>query len=51
MLLIAAMTALIVASLVLGFRRPPVLVDSSEVARGRFRITVEEEGRTRLRDR
>lgn len=45
------MTALIVASLVLGFRQPPVLVDSAEVARGPFRITVEEEGRTRVRDR
>jgi HlyD family secretion protein len=41
----------VVSALVLGFRRPPVLVDSAVVQRGPFRITIEEEGRTRVADR
>lgn len=41
----------ILLALVLGFRPPPVLVDSAEVSRGEFRLTVEEEGRTRVADR
>lgn len=44
--------ALIIAGvLVSGFRDEPVLVDSAEARRGPFRVTVEEEGRTRVADR
>ena len=50
-LFLILLAALIVAGLVLGFREPPPLVDAAEVARGPFRVTVEEEGRTRVKDR
>ncbi len=50
-LLLILLAALIVAGLVLGFREPPPLVDAAEVTRGPFRVTVEEEGRTRVKDR
>jgi HlyD family secretion protein len=50
-LLLVLLAALVVAGLVLGFREPPPLVDAAEVARGPFRVTVEEEGRTRVKDR
>lgn len=43
--------ALVVASLVWAFRPRPVAVDAVEVRRGPLRITVEEEGRTRVRER
>jgi HlyD family secretion protein len=49
--LLIGLGLLIIAALALGFRAPPVLVDSAEVRRGDFRITVEEEGRTRVADR
>ena len=50
-LILAVLTILILLALVLGFRTPAVLVDSAEVKRGAFRVTVEEEGRTRVADR
>lgn len=37
--------------LALGFRPSPILVDAERVSRGRVEIVVEEEGRTRVRDR
>ncbi len=50
--LIGTMLALlIILLLAYAFRSPPVLVDGAQVARADFRITVEEEGRTRVPDR
>lgn len=42
---------LIVLLLVYALRSPPLMVDSAEVRRGEFQVTVEEEGRTRVVDR
>ena len=39
------------ALLALGFRPSPILVDIEQVSRGRVEIAVEQEGRTRIRDR
>ncbi|MBZ2188957.1 efflux RND transporter periplasmic adaptor subunit [Alcanivorax sp. JB21] len=50
-LLLAALAVAIVAGLLLGFREPPALVDTAEAHCDTFRVTVEEEGRTRLADR
>ncbi len=47
----STMTLLVIVVLIISFRDPPALVDSAPVVRGPFRITVEEEGRTRLPDR
>ncbi|MFU8838737.1 MAG: efflux RND transporter periplasmic adaptor subunit [Thiohalomonadaceae bacterium] len=49
--LLIGLALLIIAALALGSRAPPVLVDSAEVKRGDFRISVEQEGRTRVADR
>ena len=43
--------AVIVGGLAWGFRPRPIGVDTAAVARGPLRITVEEEGRTRVKDR
>ncbi len=48
---LAVAATVIVFAIAMGFRAPPVLVDSAEVQRGRFKVTVEEEGRTRVVDR
>lgn len=48
---LGAIGFLILLGLLYGFRDPPILVDSAIASRGSFRITVEEEGRTRLPDR
>ncbi|ROQ20723.1 MULTISPECIES: efflux RND transporter periplasmic adaptor subunit [Marinimicrobium] len=50
-LIFAAITLLVIVVMIISFRDPPALVDSAQVIRGPFRITVEEEGRTRLPDR
>lgn len=50
-LLIAGGAVLVLLALALGFRDPPALIDSAEVKRAPFRVTVEEEGRTRVVDR
>ncbi|UZJ45993.1 efflux RND transporter periplasmic adaptor subunit [Marinimicrobium sp. C6131] len=50
-LIFAAVTLLVIVVMIISFRDPPALVDSAQVIRGPFRITVEEEGRTRLPDR
>lgn len=50
-LVLAVLAALVAIGLVLGFREPPPLVDAAEVVRGPLRVTVEEEGRTRVKDR
>lgn len=42
---------LIAAGLVAAFMPRPVLVDVAEVAQGPMRITIDEEGRTRIRER
>ncbi len=46
--LLAVLLALLLAW---GFREPPPRVDAAEVVRGPFRVTFEEEGRTRVKDR
>lgn len=48
---LALLAAVLATGLVLGFREPPPLVEAVEVARGPFRVTVDEEGRTRVKDR
>lgn len=50
-LILLGVAALLVLAVALGFRSPPVLVDSAEVQHGEFRIVVEQEGRTRVADR
>ena len=50
-LVLALLAALVAAGLALGFREPAPLVDAAEVVRGPFRVTIEEEGRTRVKDR
>lgn len=42
--------AAVVAGIVLAFRPQPVPVDLAEAARGMFIVTVDEEGKTRVRD-
>lgn len=50
--LVVTLTLILLAALLLwGFRDPPVRVDVAEVHSGPFRITLSEEGRTRLADR
>jgi HlyD family secretion protein len=46
-----AAVAIIIAVIIVGFLPRPVLVDSAVVMRGRLSVTVEEEGRTRVKDR
>jgi HlyD family secretion protein len=48
---LAAGVIVILGAIMLGFRRPPVLVDSAGAVRAPFRVTIEEEGRTRVADR
>lgn len=43
--------AAIAAALIWAFMPPPVLVELAPVIRGPLRVTVEEEGRTRIKDR
>jgi len=50
-LVLALLAALVAAGLALGFREPAPLVDAAEVVRAPFRVTIEEEGRTRVKDR
>lgn len=50
-LIYAALALLLVLALFAGFRAPPALVDSAQVARAPLQVSVEEEGRTRLADR
>lgn len=48
---LALVAALVVAGLYLGFRPQPVEVDMAAATRGPLRVTVEQEGRTRVVDR
>ncbi|MCH8542241.1 MAG: efflux RND transporter periplasmic adaptor subunit [Alcanivorax sp.] len=50
-LMLAALALVIAVGLLLGFRQPAALVDTAEARHDVFRVTVEEEGRTRLADR
>ncbi len=43
--------AAVVAAIVLAFRPQPVLVDTTIVGRGELQVTVDEDGRTRIRER
>ncbi|WP_270933486.1 efflux RND transporter periplasmic adaptor subunit [Falsiroseomonas oryzae] len=49
--LIAGSVLLLLVGAFLAFRPRPVLVETEQVARGRFEAVVEEDGRTRVRDR
>lgn len=48
---IGLLAAAIIAAIVYGFRPQPVPVELAEVKRGPMRVTVEEEGKTRVTDR
>ena len=48
---LALVALLVLLALVLGFREPAKLIESAEVRHDHFRMVVEEEGRTRMRDR
>ncbi|MCW8139646.1 MAG: efflux transporter periplasmic adaptor subunit, partial [Planctomycetota bacterium] len=50
-LLLLLGAALLVALIVQGFRPRPPLVDLAAVTRGALQVTIEEEGRARVRDR
>ncbi len=43
--------AMVVAGIAFAFRPQPVLVDTTIVARGELQVTVDEDGRTRIRER
>jgi HlyD family secretion protein len=47
----AAVAAVIVLAIVLGYRKQPVLSEFAQVTSGPMRVTVEEEGKTRVVDR
>ncbi|MBT8408645.1 MAG: RND transporter, partial [Alphaproteobacteria bacterium] len=49
-LLIAAAAALVLGAITAAFWPRPVLVDMGEVARGNLMVTIDEEGRTRVRE-
>jgi len=49
-LMLGSLGLLLLMALILALRDPPVLVDSAPVTRERFRVVVEEEGRSRVRD-
>lgn len=48
---IAMVAAAVIALVAYGFRPQPALVDAAEVRKAPLRVTVEEEGRTRVTDR
>jgi HlyD family secretion protein len=50
-IIVIALVALVVAAIIHGFMPKPVAVDTAEVTRGPLRVTVEEEGKTRVMDR
>src|SRR5512133_128276 len=50
-LLIIAVSAVVAITLIWGFLPKPVAVEVLPVKRGPLRVTVEEEGRTRVKDR
>jgi len=50
-IIVIVLVALVVAAIVHGFMPKPVAVDASQVTRGPLRVTVEEEGKTRVMDR
>lgn len=49
--LLVSIAVLVALALAWGFREPPPRVDVAEVVRGPFRVSFEEEGRTRVKDR
>ena len=48
---LSTVALLVVAALLWGFRPRPIAVDTAEVVRGPLEISVEEEGKTRLKER
>jgi len=50
-LALATLVALLAVALAWGFREPAPRVDAAEVKRASFRVSFEEEGRTRVKDR
>lgn len=49
--LLACIVAVVVAAIVAAFQTQPVLVDTAVVSRGSLQVTIDEDGRTRIRDR
>jgi len=50
-ILLALLVAAVVIAIVYGLKKSPVHVETSRIERGPLRVTVEEDGRTRVRDR
>ena len=50
-ILIGVVLAAVVLAVVFGFREQPVIVETAQVKRGPLRVTIEEEGKTRVTDR
>jgi HlyD family secretion protein len=50
-LFIGAVLAAVALAVLYGFRPQPTLVEAAEVTRGPMRVTIEEEGKTRVSDR
>ncbi len=48
---IAVLTAVVIGGIVWGMRTPPTPVEVAQVTVGPLRVTVEEEGKTRLKSR
>ncbi len=48
---LAVLALVIVLAIVRGFQPQPVIVNVAEASRGAMRVTVEEEGKTRVIDR
>lgn len=49
--LLVCIVAAVVAAIVAAFQTQPVLVDTAIVSRGSLQVTIDEDGRTRIRDR
>jgi len=50
-LVIAFVLAMVVAGVIYGFRPQPVLVDTARAIRGPLQVVIEEEGKTRVKER
>src|SRR4030042_4524470 len=50
-MVVIIITAGVISALVYGFMQKPVTVDLVKVSRGPLKVTVEEEGKTRVKDR
>jgi len=50
-MIVIIITAVVISAIVYGFMPKPIPVDPVEVSRGPLKVTVEEEGKTRVKDR